>query len=194
MPRRPELSVECFRHHWRHVHADLVRQLTYVRRYIQSYPLHDLPGTSPLPYDGIAELWYEDVAAVARAATDPGYLTGARRDEPTFIDMTGHRLLVTYERVLLARPALSSEPSGVKAIVFTTGSGDESSDGWSRLPGARRVVEARVLDAAASPYDRVLELWWDTEDAFQSDWDGVVRELVEGRMCTGSRVTEVRIM
>lgn len=194
MPRRPELSVDSFRHHWRHIHADLVKQIASVQRYVQSYPLEDLPGASALPYDGLAEIWYADQDAVARATTDPEYLAGARRDEPAFIDMTRHLRLVTYERVLLRRSTVSSTPSSVKAVLFMTDSGDRSVAGWSRLRGVRRVVESLVVDQTTSPYDRVLEIWWDAKDTFRTDWERGRPELVDGRNCTGVLVREVRII
>jgi uncharacterized protein (TIGR02118 family) len=195
MPRRPGLSVDSFRHHWRHIHADLVKQITAVQRYVQSYPLEALPGTFALPYDGIAEIWYADQDAVARATTDPEYLAGARRDEAAFIDMTRHVRLVTHERVLLPGPAVpSTPPSSVKAVLFMMDSGDGSVAEWGRLRGARRVVESLVVDQTAPPYDRVLEIRWDSKDAFRSDWERGGPELVDGRNCTGVLVKEVQII
>jgi uncharacterized protein (TIGR02118 family) len=81
--RRQGLSHAEFAAHWRDVHPHYVRALPGVRRYVQS-PAVDLPGKQ-WPYDGLAELWFDDVAAVrtafASAAADP-----MREDEGRFLD------------------------------------------------------------------------------------------------------------
>ncbi|MBA2555912.1 MAG: EthD family reductase [Chloroflexi bacterium] len=81
--RREGLSHEEFESHWRDVHPHYVRALPGVRRYVQS-PAVDLPRKQ-WPYDGLAELWFDDVAAVraafASAAADP-----MREDEGRFLE------------------------------------------------------------------------------------------------------------
>ncbi|MEE1554544.1 MAG: EthD domain-containing protein, partial [Alphaproteobacteria bacterium] len=54
--RKPGMSVEDFQAYWRTDHAEVVKGLPNLRRYIQS---HALPGgyrKGELPYDGIAEI------------------------------------------------------------------------------------------------------------------------------------------
>jgi uncharacterized protein (TIGR02118 family) len=67
LTRRPDLSPEQFQEHWRDVHGPLVWKLPGVRRYVQSVPVH-IPGHNP-PYDGMAEVWYEDLDALRNAAS-----------------------------------------------------------------------------------------------------------------------------
>ena len=141
MPRRPELSPEEFRRHWREVHAPLVRRIRSVRRYVQSSPLE------PAPFDGVAEIWLDDLAAVGALERDPDYLEGAWLDEPRLMDMSRHALLVTRERVVADGPA-----SGGKRIVL----------GRVEPPAAARVVVCEPL--LPGPYDAVLEVWGAPDD------------------------------
>jgi len=195
MPRRPDLSPERFREHWRHTHAGHVKRISTVRGYVQSYPVEALAGVSTLPYDGIAEIWYEDRDAAEQTKTDPDYLDFARRDEPAFIDMQRHVLLVTRERVVLEDQAQPSSPAhSTKAIVFLTHSDDASIQTLSRLPRVTRVVEDLVLERTGSSYERVLEMWWESEDAFAADWSRGVGGWAGDRPCAGARVREVRII
>ncbi len=72
LTRRPELTHEEFVHHWLHVHGPLARAVPGVRRYVQSHIIGtrtrpDIPETD-VQIDGIAELWYDDMAGFERAA------------------------------------------------------------------------------------------------------------------------------
>ena len=69
--RRPELTVEAFQDYWRSKHPEVVTRLPGIRGYVQS---HTLPSgyrkARPL-YDGIAEVWFEDTAAMRALAGTP---------------------------------------------------------------------------------------------------------------------------
>ncbi|SVB77531.1 uncharacterized protein METZ01_LOCUS230385, partial [marine metagenome] len=54
--RRKDLSPEDFRKHWRTKHADVVRRLNGLVRYVQNHALDSSSG-----FDGIAEVWFEDM-------------------------------------------------------------------------------------------------------------------------------------
>lgn len=72
LTRKPELSHEAFVRHWREVHGPLAHGVPGVRRYVQSH----ITGTrtradiaeSEVEIDGIAELWYDDEAAMRASA------------------------------------------------------------------------------------------------------------------------------
>lgn len=75
LTRRAGLTHEQFVHHWLHVHAPLAHAVPGVLRYVQSHILEertrvDIPATD-VEIDGIAELWYEDREAMARAMATP---------------------------------------------------------------------------------------------------------------------------
>ena len=75
--RKPELTHEQFVKHWLEIHGPLARAVPGVKRYGQSHIVGertraDIPtlGTDA-EVDGIAELWYDDADAMARAAATP---------------------------------------------------------------------------------------------------------------------------
>jgi uncharacterized protein (TIGR02118 family) len=75
LTRRPELTHEHFVRHWFEIHGPLARAVPGVRRYVQSHIIGtrtrpDIPETD-VAVDGIAELWYDDQEALARAAATP---------------------------------------------------------------------------------------------------------------------------
>jgi uncharacterized protein (TIGR02118 family) len=71
LAKRSGLSIAEFRRHWLEVHAPLVHALPGLRRYVQDHVVSnlDIPAAVPLgvEIDGIAELWFDDEAAVQRA-------------------------------------------------------------------------------------------------------------------------------
>jgi uncharacterized protein (TIGR02118 family) len=83
--RKAGLSHEDFVRHWLEVHAPLAHAVPGVRRYVQSHIVEertrpDIPSTD-VEIDGIAELWYDDRAAM-NAPT--------HRPRPSGCTPTGH--------------------------------------------------------------------------------------------------------
>jgi uncharacterized protein (TIGR02118 family) len=75
LTRRPELTHDQFVKHWVEIHAPLAHAVPGVRRYVQNHIIEertrpDIP-TTELAIDGIAELWYDDFAAMERANASP---------------------------------------------------------------------------------------------------------------------------
>ena len=80
--RNDALSYEEFVDYWQNHHSKLVAQLPGLRRYVQN-PAIDLSGRER-PYDGCAELWYDDMDAI-RAASKSPESERVREDEPNFV-------------------------------------------------------------------------------------------------------------
>ena len=108
--RRPELSDAEFRRRWRE-HADLVAKRAPalgIRRYVQVHTLDSqlneamrAPRKGPAPYDGVAELWWEDLDAVAASTATPEGLKAARdliAVEARFIDFARSPIFIAEER------------------------------------------------------------------------------------------------
>jgi uncharacterized protein (TIGR02118 family) len=108
--RRPELTREEFQRYWREHHAALVREHAEtlgIRRYVQLHtlesPLNDAlarPRQGPDPYDGIAELWWDDADALARSAKSEAGRAASRaliEDERRFIDFSSSPIWVAEE-------------------------------------------------------------------------------------------------
>ena len=104
LTRRPELSHEQFVHHWLHVHAPLAHAVPGVRRYVQSHIVDertrpDIPAID-VEIDGIAELWYDDREAMARAMATPE-AKALHADGALFIGRI--KSYVTEEKVIIPR-------------------------------------------------------------------------------------------
>src|SRR5215813_8292786 len=75
LTRKDGWTHEQFVKHWIEVHAPLAHAVPGLRRYVQSHILEerhrpDIP-TTDVEIDGIAELWYDDREAMARANASP---------------------------------------------------------------------------------------------------------------------------
>ena len=75
LTRKEGLSHEDFVKHWFEIHAPLAHAVPGVRRYVQSHMVEeqtrpDIPSDR-FRIDGIAELWYDDRAAMERANASP---------------------------------------------------------------------------------------------------------------------------
>ncbi|HEX2173332.1 MAG TPA: EthD family reductase [Dehalococcoidia bacterium] len=82
--RKPGASREDFLTHWQTNHAEVVKTLPGLRKYVQG-PAVTRPGREPV-IDGIAELWWDDVEALRAAWRSPAG-QAVREDEKRFIDL-----------------------------------------------------------------------------------------------------------
>jgi uncharacterized protein (TIGR02118 family) len=98
--RRTDVDPAEFHSYWRDQHGPLVRSLQPVlgiRRYVQTHrletPLNDVLRASRSalePFDGVAELWWDDLDALVAATSSPEGSVAARtllEDEVRFIDL-----------------------------------------------------------------------------------------------------------
>jgi uncharacterized protein (TIGR02118 family) len=74
LKRKPDLSHAEFVGHWRKTHGPLAQGIPGLRRYIQSHiettrSRPDIPDI-PVEVDGIAELWFDDMAAMETVHQD----------------------------------------------------------------------------------------------------------------------------
>ncbi len=105
--RKPGMSVADFRHYWKDVHYPLVRDLPeikrYVLRYVQSHALDwqpTAPGApTPQPYDGVAELWFDNAEDLAAAFSSPVYAQVVNPDELKFLDLPNCVSLIIEEDI-----------------------------------------------------------------------------------------------
>ena len=112
--RRPDLTREEFQSYWRDPHAPLVlshAEALGIRRYVQ---VHTLPEEfqaglrasrqAPEAYDGVAELWYDSLEAIAAAvATEAGQAASVvlLEDERRFIDHERSPLWFGEEHIVI---------------------------------------------------------------------------------------------
>ena len=112
--RREDIAPEEFHRYWRDEHGPLVRSFQPVlgiRRYIQVHrietPLNALlqesRGTME-PFDGTAELWWDDLDALAAATSTPEGMAAGQtllEDEARFIDLARSSLWLGEEVELI---------------------------------------------------------------------------------------------
>lgn len=114
LTRRPHLSRDAFLERWLHVHGPLVREhapALGIRRYVQ---VHTLPPGAfariaaarggPVAYDGVAQLWFDSLDAMAAAAATPEGRRAGRvllDDEREFIELKSSPIWLGEPHVLV---------------------------------------------------------------------------------------------
>jgi uncharacterized protein (TIGR02118 family) len=113
--RKPGMTWDEFSAYWRDVHAPLVREraaVLGVKRYVQVRTVQDREmhsrfqarnGGSPEPFDGIAELWYEEGTLGRGQQSDEARKAGREllEDERNFIDLPNSPIWMGTETVVV---------------------------------------------------------------------------------------------
>jgi uncharacterized protein (TIGR02118 family) len=60
--RRAGMDAEEFQRYWREIHAPIASKIPGLRKYVQNHSARASDGSDP-PYDGIAEMWFEDATS-----------------------------------------------------------------------------------------------------------------------------------
>lgn len=102
--RKQGMSFEEFDRYWNENHGKVVLSVPefvrHLRRYVQSHVKTDAQSVFPsgtCPFDGYAELWFDDVEAMNRAFSEPRYMEVIRPDEQKFIDLDGCQIMICYD-------------------------------------------------------------------------------------------------
>jgi uncharacterized protein (TIGR02118 family) len=164
--RRAGMAVDDFQAYWRTRHPDVVTKLSGVRRYVQSHTRLAAYGKGEPVYDGIAEVWFDDTAAM-RALRGTPEMAAVQADEARFIDHSTMGLIITEERVVKEGPV----PTGAaKSIGFVRRKPGMPVEAFQRhwhevhgplgaaIPTVRRYVQSHTRLAA---YERGGEPAWD---------------------------------
>ena len=179
--RKSGMSVEDFQAYWRNEHAEVVKGLPNMRRYIQS---HALPGgyrKGELPYDGIAEIWVDDVDALRAMAGTAAY-DAVQADEEKFIDRGKMTLILTQEHVIKDGAIPDGAVKNVEFVPRKTGMDVEAFQAyWRDVHGPiaaqigviRRYVQSHVLlgayrDGRQPAIDGCAITWFDSVAAMRA--------------------------
>src|SRR5260370_32595057 len=65
--KKPGMTDEEFFHYWEHVHGPIGARIPGVRRFVQSHRVHVPGDVRGADYDGMAELWFDDMEALLEA-------------------------------------------------------------------------------------------------------------------------------
>jgi len=99
--RKPGLSVAEFQEYWRTKHAPLVPRTPHLLRYVQC---HVLPETYesefPPAFDGVAELWWPDLATFKESWASPELQVEQLTDAKNFVGDETRAFLAQENRVI----------------------------------------------------------------------------------------------
>ena len=95
--RKPGLSREEFIRYWADVHAPIGARIPGLRRLVHSYALAAPGDSRAADFDGMAELWFDDLAAIVAARRSAEW-AASTADEANFVDLTRTAYFVSEER------------------------------------------------------------------------------------------------
>jgi uncharacterized protein (TIGR02118 family) len=180
LKRKPAMDLDAFAGYWRTRHADAVRKVPGLRRYVQCHTIRSGYRKGEPIYDGVAELWYDDVDAMRRVAQAPES-RAALADDAAFLDMSKMDFILTEERVQKDGPTAPSMMHLVEFVRRRSGMEVEAFQRYwrevhgplgAKIPQMRRYVQSHVRPGAyrggRQPiYDGVAEVWFDSTEAMR---------------------------
>jgi uncharacterized protein (TIGR02118 family) len=183
LSRKPDVTPEQFDAHWHRPHGDpLSLAIDTLRHYVQSTRKPVEPVAVNGPYDGIAEVWLDDIETAAGLTEHPNF-AAAQADQVNFMLPHEVRYLMTEERAVdgdtgpgdgggaklmhLVKRAADVSPEDFHA---RWGNGADAELGQSL--GATRHVRCHSVDVTYSAdeeptYDGVRELCLSDMDALK---------------------------
>jgi uncharacterized protein (TIGR02118 family) len=101
--KKAGLTDEEFFRYWKNIHGPIGAQIPRLRKLVQSHRL-TVPGDRyRADYDGMAELWFDDMEAMLAARQSPEWKTSIE-DEENFIDHNNVAYFVSEEHIILDEP------------------------------------------------------------------------------------------
>ena len=97
--RKAGMSVAEFRRYWAEVHAPMALKLPGLRRYERSETLDELYQLAEPRWDGVAQLWFDDVAAAQRFLQSDEFIKGTWADGEKFV--SANTAIWTQEHLLI---------------------------------------------------------------------------------------------
>jgi uncharacterized protein (TIGR02118 family) len=83
--KKPGLTDEEFFRYWKNVHGPIGARLPGLRKLVQSHAIKRSDDARPPDFDGMAELWFDDMEALLAARKSPEW-QASTDDERNFID------------------------------------------------------------------------------------------------------------
>ena len=106
LTRRPDLSHDEFFRYWTEKHTPMLAKpmpgAPKVYSYVQLQPITEtVPALRTAPYDGVAEIWFDDLEGAAAMFTSDHYNTVVAKDEENFLDRSKTTFLYAKEQVII---------------------------------------------------------------------------------------------
>ena len=94
------MTDDDFHRYWKDRHGPIAARIPGLRRYVQSHAHAVSREMWPGSYDGVAEIWFDDLESF-RSAMDTPEVAAALEDEKNFIDHSRVALFLTEEHVVV---------------------------------------------------------------------------------------------
>jgi uncharacterized protein (TIGR02118 family) len=112
--KKASLTDEEFFHYWANVHGPIGARIPRLRKLVQNHRL-TIPGDAHRPdYDGMAELWFDDVESLLAARQSSVWKTSTE-DERNFIDHNKVAYFVAEERIISEVPKAEAKRNNAEA-------------------------------------------------------------------------------
>ena len=99
--KKPGMTDEEFFKYWKNVHGPIGARIPGLRRLVQSHCINVSGDARPADFDGMAELWFDDMAALLEARKRPEWQASGE-DEKNFIDERRVAYFVTAEHEIIS--------------------------------------------------------------------------------------------
>ncbi|MFB6360639.1 MAG: EthD family reductase [Halobacteriales archaeon] len=182
--RKPELSHEAFVDYWQSTHTPIARAIEGVVRYTTVLPV----DPEAAEYDGIAELYFEDLEALYDALGsegsrdyDPakGKAQEAREDVDNFLAIEERPRLIGEETIeldetdgettgLYKHSAFLVRKDGLTHAEFLEHWANEHVPIASEIPGVVRYARVVPTQPAAAEFDGIAELYFEDLGALRA--------------------------
>jgi len=97
--KKPGLTDQEFFHYWLDIHGPIGARIPGLRKLVQSHRLTVASDNHQPDYDGVAELWFDDMPSLLSARQSPEWKISTH-DEANFVDHTKVAYLITEEHVV----------------------------------------------------------------------------------------------
>jgi uncharacterized protein (TIGR02118 family) len=99
--KKSGMTDEDFFHYWKNIHGPIGARIPGLRRLVQSHRV-SVPGDArPADFDGMAELWFDDMAALLEARKSPEWQASGE-DEHNFIDESRVAYFISEEHGIIS--------------------------------------------------------------------------------------------
>ena len=112
--KKPGMDDEKFFQYWKNVHGPIGARIPGLRKLVQSHRVKAAGDKRRPDYDGVAELWFDDMQALLASRQSPEWKQSTD-DEANFVNHTKVAYLVCEEHIILDKMAEKEGPrSGLK--------------------------------------------------------------------------------
>jgi uncharacterized protein (TIGR02118 family) len=98
--KKAYITDEEFFRYWKNIHGPIGARIPRLRKLVQSHRLIATGDKHSPDYDGVAELWFDDMQSLLAARQSPEW-RASTEDEANFIDHSKVAYLVSEEHIIL---------------------------------------------------------------------------------------------